>query len=87
MGKEEQIIIPVGTLVQVRKSALKDQVHGEFNQEIVAEHGWLWVLREVDLLGGLVDAYTATSVATGNMQVWLPREITAAPTTEENTDG
>lgn len=87
MKEKEQITIPIGTLVQVRKSALKDQVHGEFNQGIVAEHGWLWVLREIDLLGSLVEAYTATSIATGNRQVWLPREITAAPTTEENTHG
>ena len=84
----EETIIPVGTLVQVRKDALAEEaLHGLGNQQTVADHGWLWVLKAVDLFGGLVDAYTATSVATGNTQVWLPREITAAPTTEENTHG
>lgn len=67
-------MLPKGTLVQVRESALHNDLHGGPNMELVHDSGWLWVVVEGDGRG----VYDCKSLATGRMGVWLDREITVA---------
>lgn len=68
-----------GTLVQVKESALdsKDQ-YGDSNKVIVEEHGWLWIVDELDAARHDDDPlalYSCRSLATGGVVHWFDCEI------------
>lgn len=80
-----------GTLVQVKKSALREGAADAMaNREVVEDDGWLWFIddelneaEEEDRFDGTF-VYNCKSLATGEMAYWYEDEVT--PATMEQTD-
>lgn len=69
-------MLHVGALVQVKASALGDDINGYVNKEVTDEHGWLWVV--VRISSSVRVLYECRSIATGHEADWFATEIEGA---------
>ena len=72
------MVIPEGTLVQVKQSATKRNINSYINREMTTENGWLWIVEKHWLDGAykLRPMYECRSLATGRIATWIDNEIT-----------
>jgi len=82
-------VIPVGTLVQIRKDALGDGANGFVNEMMTTENGWLWIVEYVveeqihKGMGQVRPMYECRALATGHIATWFNYEIE----TKEQSNG
>lgn len=71
-----------GDLVRVREAVLGEHyAHSEFIQDIIANHGYLWVVMHAnnqDQPEEYLNNVTCRSVATGAAKMWLCSELEEA---------
>jgi hypothetical protein len=75
--------LPIGTLVQIKESALDDNANSYINEVMTTENGWLWFVEYITKKPNRT-TYECRSLATGETAMWFDYEL-EAPEQEHTT--